>query len=100
MVEELPEQLYAVLGEEFQIICTATNDQDAPMGLTFSWMTQNGVQFISIDNDFRDNGHTAISTLHISNVTRNHHGMYQCTVSNGEHQGNNISVTTNLFVEG
>ena len=100
MVEKLPKQLHAVLGEEFQIICAATNDQDAPMGLMFSWITPNGVQFISIVDDVRDDGLTATSTLNIDNITHNHHGIYQCTVSNGEHQGNNISITTNLIVEG
>ena len=97
MVMELPQQLYAVLGKEFQITCTATNDQDAPMNLTLSWTTPNDVD-ITTTNEH--NGLTAISTLHISNVTHNHGGVYQCTVSNGEHQGNDVSITSTLVVEG
>ena len=97
MIERLPQQLHVVLGEEFQIICTATNDQDASMSLILSWTTPNGVDITTADEH---NGLTTTSTLHISNVTHNHGGVYQCTASNGEHQGNNVSVTSTLVVEG
>ena len=99
MIKELPQQLHAVLGESFHIICTATNDQDAPVNLIFYWGGPNGVQFNVTTTD-EDGSLTATSTLHISNVTHNHGGVYQCTVSNGEHQRNNIFVITNLVVEG
>ena len=97
MVERLPQQLHAVLGEKFQITCTATNDQDAPMNLMLSWTTPNGVDIITTDEH---DDLTTTSTLHISNVTHNHGGVYQCTASNGEHQGNNVSVTSTLVLEG
>ena len=97
MVERLPQQLHAVLGKEFQITCTATNDQDAPMSLTLSWTSPNSVDVITTD---KHNGLTATSTLNINNVTHTHGGVYQCIVSNGEHQGNNVSVTSTLVVEG
>ena len=97
MVKELPQQHYVVLGKELQITCTATNDQDAPMNLTLSWTTPNSVNIITTD---KHNGLTATSTLHISNVTHNHGGVYQCTASNGERQGNNVSVASTLIVEG
>ena len=97
-MEKLPQQLHAVFNEEFQITCTATNDQDAPMNLMFYWKGPNGVQFNVTTTD-EDGSLTATSTLHISNVTHNHGGVYQCTVSNGEHQENNISVTSALIVE-
>ena len=99
MVEELPQQLHAVLDESFQITSTATNDQDAPMNLMFYWKGPDGVQFNVTTTD-EDDSLTAISTLHISNVTHNHGGVYKCTVSNDEHQRNNISVITTLVIEG
>ena len=97
MVEKLPQQLHAVLDKEFQITCTATNDQDAPMNLTLSWTTPNSVDITTSDEH---NGLTATSILNISIVTHNHGGVYQCTASNGEHRGNNVSVTSTLVVEG
>ena len=97
MVKGLPQQLHAVLGKEFQITCTATNDRDALMSLILSWITPTGVD-ITITDEY--DGLTATSTLHISNVTHNHGGVYQCTASNGEHQGNNVSITSTLVVEG
>ena len=99
-MEELPQQLHAVFGERFEITCTATNDQDAPMNLKFSWSGPNSVQFISMTDDIDNDSLTAASTLHISNVTHNYDGVYHCTVSNGEHQRNNISVSSSLVVEG
>ena len=86
-----------MLGEELQITCTATNDEDAPMKLKFSWSTPNDIQFnVTITN----NSHTATSTLHISTVTHNHGGVYQCIVRNDEHQANNVSVSSTVIVEG
>ena len=96
---ELPQKLHAVVGERFEITCTATNDQDAPMNLKFSWSGPNSVQSISMTDVIEDDGLTATSTLHINNVTHNHDGVYQCTVSNGEHPRNNISVASSLVVE-
>ena len=97
MIEKLPQQLHAVLGEEFHITCTATNDHDAPMNLTLSWTAPNGVDIIATN---KHDGLTTTSTLHISDVTHGHGGAYQCTASNGELQGNNVSVTLTLVVEG
>ena len=88
-----------MLGENVHINCTATNDQDAPMNLVFSWMTFNNLQFTITTTDEDDN-RTATSTLHISNVTSNHGGVYMCTVSNGGEQGNNVSVDSTLIVQG
>ena len=99
MVKALPQHLYAVLGEKFKIMCNATNDQDAPMNLTFSWKTPDGVHF-NITTTTEDNNRKAISTLHISSVTNGHDGMYKCTVSNGKHQGNNVAISSLLVVEG
>ena len=99
MIKELPQQLHAVLGESFHITCTSTNDQDAPVNLMFYWEGPNGVQFNVTTTD-EDNNLIAASTLHISNVTHTHGGVYQCTVSNGEHQKNNISVIATLVIEG
>ena len=99
-MEELPQQLHAVFGERFEITCTATNDHDAPVNLKFSWSGPNSVQLISKTDDIEDDSLTATSTLHISNVTHTHGGVYQCTVSNGEHQRNNISVASTLVIEG
>ena len=97
--EKLSQQLHVVLGEEFQISCTATNDEDAPVNLMFSWRTPNGAQFNVTTTD-EDDSRTATSTLHIHTVTLNHGGVYQCIVSNGEHQANNISIDSTLVVEG
>ena len=99
IIEELPQQLHAVLGVEFWITCTATNDQDAPMKLIFSWSTPNGVQF-NVTTTAEDNGHTATSTLRISRVTHSHAGAYQCIVRNDDHQRNINSVTSTVVVEG
>ena len=99
IVEKLPQQLHAVFGERFKIICNATNDPDAPMNLKFSWSGPNGVQFITM-NDIEDNSLSATSTLLISNVTDNHGGVYQCTVSNGKHERAKTSITSTLVVEG
>ena len=99
MIEELLKELHVVLGEEFQITCTATNDQDAPMKLMFSWRVPDGVMFNNMTTDEDDN-HRALSTLHIGKVTHNHSGVYQCFVRNDGHQ-RNISVTsTTVIVEG
>ena len=89
---------HVVLGENVHINCTATNDQDAPMNLMFSWTTLNNLHFTITTTD-EDNSHTATSTLHISNVTSNHGGVYICTVSNREDQRNNVSVNLTLIVE-
>ena len=97
MIKKLPKQLHAVLGEGFNITCTATNDHDAPMNLTLSWTAPNKVDIMTTD---KYDGVSAISTLHISDVTHDHDGLYVCTASNGEHQGNNVLVTLTLVVEG
>jgi len=80
-----------VLGEEAQITYTATNDQDAPRKLMFSWRTPNNNKFIGTSTDKfnitttdEDDSHTATSILHISTVTHNHGGEYECVVRNGE----------------
>ena len=97
--EDLPQQLHVVLGEEFWITCTATNDQDAPMNLKFSWLTPNNVQFNFTTTDENDN-RKATSTLHIGRTTRNHGGVYQCIVRNDGQQNNNNSVSSTIVVEG
>ena len=88
-----------MLGENVYIDCTATNDQDAPMNLIFSWTTSNNLHFTITTTD-EDDSRTATSTLHISNVTSNHGGVYMCAVSNGGDQGNNVSIDSTLIVEG
>ena len=97
MIEELPQQLHVLLGKEFNITCTATNDHDAPMKLTLFWIAPSGADITTIN---KHHGLTASSTLYINNVTNDHGGVYVCTSSNGDHQGNNISVTATLVVEG
>ena len=62
-----------------------------------SWTTSDVVD-ITTTNEH--DGLRATSTLHISNVTRDHYGVYHCTASNGERQGNNVSVSSILVVEG
>ena len=100
MIEKLPQQLHVVLSEEFQITCTATNVQDAPMKLMFSWRVPDGITFSNMTTD-EDDGHRASSTLHIGRVTHNHSGVYQCFVRNDGHQRNNNFVTsTTVIVEG
>ena len=99
MVQELPQQVHVVLGEEFQITCTATNDQDAPTNLMFTWETppkNRRIQFNETTTD-EDDSRSASSTLHISSVTYNDSGRYRCSVRNGD----GSAVTTfNLTVEG
>ena len=88
-----------MLGEQLQITCAATNDQDAPMNLIFSWKGPNGVQFNVTTTD-EDDSRKATSTLHIKAVTRNHNGVYMCIVTNGEDQRNANSVKSAVFIEG
>ena len=88
-----------MLGEEFRITCTATNDQDAPMNLMFSWETPNSAHLSLITTD-EDDSHTATSTLHISTVTHDHDGVYQCIVRNGGAVSANSSKATTVIVEG
>ena len=97
MVERLPQQLHVVLGREFDITCNATNDQDAPMSLTLSWTAPDVVDITTTDEH---DGLRATSTLHISNVTHAHGGVYHCTASNGERQKNNVSISSTLIIEG
>ena len=96
MVQELPQQVRVVLGEEFQMTCTATNDEDAPRNLMFSWRTPKGVEFNETTTD-EDDSHTASSTIHISSVTNNDGGQYRCIVRNKD--GSAIT-TLSLIVEG
>ena len=91
VIQELPQQVHVVFGEEFQITCTATNDQDAPTNLMFSWRTPRGVEFNETTTD-EDDSRTASSTLHISNVV--HSGEYKCVVGNG----GTISASTSTVV--
>ena len=100
MIQKLPQQLCIVLGEELQIKCGAINDQDALVNLVFFWRAPNGVQF-NITTTTEDDSRTATSTLHISRVTHNYSGLYQCFVRNDGHQRNSSSVTsTTVIVEG
>ena len=89
-----------MLGEELQITCTATNDQDAPTNLMFSWRTPNNVTFNNETTKEDGSSRTATSTLHISTVTHDHDGMYQCIVRNGEPVSANASESTIVIVEG
>ena len=88
-----------MLGKELQITCTATNDEDAPLKLMFSWGTPNNVKFTNVTTN-EDNNHKATSTLHIGTVTRNHNGEYRCIVRNGEHKFANSSNATAVIIEG
>ena len=100
MIQELPQQLYKVLGEEFRVTCAAINGQDAPVNLVFSWRAPNGVHF-NVTTTTEDDSLKATSTLHISRVTHDHSGVYQCFVRNDGHQRNSSSVTsTTVIVEG
>ena len=99
MIEKLPHQIHIILGEELKITCSATNDQDAPMKLTFSWRPPDGVDF-NVTTTHEDDSHTATSTLHVVKVTRNHDGLYQCIVNNDGHQRINTSVISTVTVEG
>ena len=96
-VQELPQQVHVVLGEEFQITCTATNDQDAPENMTFTWKTRRAIQFNETTTG-EDDGRTASSTLHISIVTKSHDSKYTCNVRNFKRGSIGTSLT--LIVEG
>ena len=96
-VQELPQQSHVVFGEEFQITCTATNDQDAPENMTFTWKTRRAVQFNETTTD-EDDSRTASSTLHISSVTSSDSGKYTCNVRNVKRGSIGTSLT--LIVEG
>ena len=86
-----------MLGEEFQITCTATNDQDAPTNLMFSWrVPRQNIQFNETTTDEDDN-RTASSTLHINKVVNNDEGQYKCTIRNG---AGSIATMSTLIVEG
>jgi len=98
-VEELPEQAHVVLGEEFQITCTATNDQDAPRNMMFSWEAPRGVELNYTTTD-EDDSHTASSTLHISNITVDHNGNYTCIAKIGVGGRRRGKTTFTLIVEG
>ena len=87
------------MGEQLQITCTASNNQNAPEKLAFSWKPPNGIQFNVTMTD-EDNSLTATSTLYISNVTHSHNGMYHCSVRNAEINLANSSKATNVIVEG
>ena len=98
MVQELPQQVHVVLGEEFQITCTATNDQDAPTNLMFSWEAPRGAELNETTTD-EDDSRTASSTLHISSVTNNNNGSkYTCNVRNI--RGGGVGTSFTLIVEG
>ena len=97
--QEVPQKNHIVLGEQLQITCTATNDQDAPMKLMFSWSVPDGVMFNNITTD-EDDSQTASSTLLINSVTRNHSGEYQCIVWNDEHRLSNSYKAMAVIVEG
>ena len=86
-----------MLGEEFQITCTATNDQDAPENLMFSWRTPKGVEFNETTTD-EDDSRTASSTLHINSITNSDGGQYRCIVRNIE--GGGVGTSLTLIVEG
>ena len=100
MIEELPQQLRIVLGEQLKITCTATNDQDAPKNLMFSWKTPNNVSFSNKTTNEDNISHKATSTLLINTVTRDHGGVYRCIVRNGEPLSANSSKATTVIVEG
>ena len=69
------------------------------MNLMFSWETPNGAHSSLITTD-EDGSRTATSTLHISTVTHDHGGIYQCVVRNGEPISANSSKATTVIVEG
>ena len=97
MIEDLPQQIHVVLGEQLEITCTATNDQDAPKNLMFSWRTPQNVNRTTNEDS---GSQKATSTLLINAVTRDHGGVYQCIVRNGEPLSANSSKATTLIVEG
>ena len=87
--------MYAVLGEKFEVTCTAKNDFDAPTNLMFSWSTTKEIDINVKDGD-EDSKRIAYSTLLITNVTKNYNGKYKCIVNNG---GTNTT-SFKLSVEG
>ena len=94
-VKELPQQVHVVSGEEFDVTCTATNHQDSPTNLMFSWKTPNGVVYNYTTTD-EDDSRTASSTLHINNVV--HSGEYKCVAVTGGTL--TASTSTNIVAEG
>ncbi|XP_065918156.1 contactin-3-like isoform X3 [Dysidea avara] len=96
ILQELPQQVHVVLGEEFQITCTATNDQDAPTNLMFSWEAPRGAEFNETTTD-EDDSLTASSTLHVISVTKSHGGKYACNVRNTRRA--NVDTSFTLIVE-
>jgi len=95
MIVKLPQEIHAVLGEEFRVTCTAKNDRDAPKNLMFTWSKPKNVQ-INIVNSDGDTKWTAFSSLIITNITKNYEGKYKCTVDNG----GKISTDFKLIIEG
>ena len=103
VVVELPQQVHVVLGEGFQITCTATNDQDAPTNLMFSWKRLRRQVELKLNGTTtdEDDSRTASSTLHISSVTNNDNGRYRCSVRNDKLRNGGSAVTSlRLIVEG
>ena len=97
IVQKLPQQVHVVLGEEFQITCTATNDQDAPTNLMFSWRRLRGQVELNETITDVDDSRTASSTLHINSVTENDGGRYRCSANSN---GGSAVTTFRLIVEG
>ena len=85
------------MGKEFQINCTATNVLGASGNLTFTWTGPNGVQ-LDFTKPNEDNSRTATSILHISMITHDHGGVYQCIVRNGGSA--NDTATSEIVVQG
>ena len=99
VLTQFPPQMLGVLGEQFQITCNATNDEDAPHNMMFTWMTPDGVDH-NVKMTSEDDDHTASSTLYISILARSDNGTYKCYVTNNNASSASVVTSTTVIVEG
>ena len=97
-VVQLAHQSHGVLGEEFKITCSATNDRDA-QDMTFVWIVPDGVDNFVIMTG-KDDHYTASSTLYISKLARSDYGTYKCLVTNNGTKNESVVTSTVVIVEG
>ncbi|XP_065886416.1 uncharacterized protein [Dysidea avara] len=95
-VVQLAHQSHGVLGEEFKITCSATNDRDA-QDMTFAWIVPDGVDDFVIMTS-KDDHYTASSTLYISKLARSDYGTYKCLVTNNGTKNDESVVTSTVVI--
>ena len=88
-----------MLDEQFQITCNATNDNDAPHNMMFTWITPDGVDH-NVNMTSEDDDHTASSTLYISRLARSDNGTYRCYVTNNNVSNASVVTSTIVIVKG